>query len=712
MEQLWDSVYQIVGNGQTPDPLDTLHQAGERRNPDKVAKQREEHNQLMKNEAKEMEAWLQTKPAATAPGANGIPKRKSTASGTSKASASSKASITSKASVGSRSSSITSKKSSKEAKEAKELKHHHISKWSLFSHRRGSDSSFWDDLFGNHKHRHHHRKKEDDSSELSTIADEESTITPNGADANDPLTAALGGTAEDEANYPQQVADKLMQRLLSMAIPTTTTQDESELKGVLFRIEIQKSRPAFNVQTLSRNTIWTLQRLSVPFSLIDQTVIILTWKNPIYTLSFLLAVTLLILQPILLVSMPLFLLCFEVIVPAFLKRHPLDPSDGSITEGPQLKSVQYPQPVPELSREFLLNLTDLQNAMMLYITPWNNGLKWTKKYLYFRHEQLTTAVFLGALATGVFVTMFGTPAIIIFLPLLKFASIVTVWLFLISLHPRNSKRIQEFFHSEDTRLRWLSMTNNFESKIDAELDFTEDREVRQLEVYELQKLDGESKTWEPMCFTNDICPPNSHLRLNGLAVPGCSSLLNVEPPAGWSFVNDVTTATHMGKSSSTFSQISTMAKVQASELLEPVVSAKHRRTSSNERQPLSAAKEIYGWYMDLQPEEWARENYVDEVLEVDPDTKWAYDLVTKVNVSGVSSLGLSVGKKTRGHFRRRRWVRYVIRDCYKHYDETSDENDEEDDDDDEDEDEPRSTAVHSELPTELQQEDVDTDVDN
>ncbi|GME97144.1 unnamed protein product [Ambrosiozyma monospora] len=75
-------------------------------------------------------------------------------------------------------------------------------------------------------------------------------------------------------------------------------------------------------------------------------------------------------------------------------------------------------------------------------------------------------------------------------------------------------------------------------------------------------------------------------------------------------------------------------------------------------------KVIDGWMLDLTPSDWVRSNFLTDVIEVDDDTKWCYDLHPKLETNQVGIGSGKNNKKVRGVFRRRRWVRSCIRDIY------------------------------------------------
>ncbi|ODQ47140.1 hypothetical protein PICMEDRAFT_24996, partial [Pichia membranifaciens NRRL Y-2026] len=423
-------------------------------------------------------------------------------------------------------------------------------------------------------------------------------------------------------------ADKFMERIIAMAIPTTTTSSKRELDRILGRIEMQRSRPQLSMQIMSRNSILLLQRLSIPFETIDMFINFFNWKNPTLTITGMLFLTLCILKPINLLTFPLFYICFEIIIPAYTVQNP------NTDEGVHGWEDELPKPVNEFTREFLLNVTDLQNHMLLYVNAWDFVNAWCWKLFYFRDEMLTWLIFVSLLALGLLVETFGTSAIAFCFPMIKLSLVIISWMLIILTHPKNRTQILELFYSEELRLKTMSLLNYYESKVINDIDLTSDEmEIRQIEIFELQYYNDDSKAWQFACFSKDIYPPNNHVRLNSMPIEE-SSQSNLQ----------------RRRASNDFNNI----------LLDPLT------LNKTLVEQLETGVNLEGWYLDLSPDHWVFNNYLQSVLEVDEDSKWVYDLVVMGN--GVDAykagLGLTNGKlkRSRGDVRRRRWVRYAVRE--------------------------------------------------
>jgi hypothetical protein len=537
-------------------------------------------------------------------------------------------------------------------------------------------------------------------------------------------------------------ADKFMERIISMAIPTTTTSSKRELDRILGRIEMQRSRPQLSMQIMSKNSILLLQRLSIPFEIIDMLTNFVNWKNPMITITIMLFLSLCILKPINFLTVPIFYICFEIIIPAYTIQNPNILEDDEINHinvNEEFES-ELPKPVNEFSREFLLNVTDLQNHMLLYVKSWDFIISWCWKLFYFRDEMLSWFIFVFLLSNGIILELFGPSFIIKCFPIIKLLIVVISWIIIVSLHPKNRVQILSNFYSEELRLKTMSLLNHYESKIIKDLDLTIDKmEIKQIEIFELQYFNEELKVWQFVCFSKDNYPLNSHIRLNNLPIEGTSSLNSIIPPNGWKFVNisnddvidendvdnniniNINNNTTPNKITSTNNFIDSKRLILDSEKKKILAEKrkhqkltkkqqkrqhKHRTTQSelyikrttesdNELNiqrrresndfnnvlidPLILNKQLIeqletgvnyeGWSLDLCPSEWVNNNYLQDVFEIDNETKWVYDLVIMGNGINAYSAGLGLikgkVKKGRGDIRRRRWVRYVVKEIVK-----------------------------------------------
>ncbi|ODQ80469.1 hypothetical protein BABINDRAFT_28487, partial [Babjeviella inositovora NRRL Y-12698] len=393
------------------------------------------------------------------------------------------------------------------------------------------------------------------------------------------------------------LTDKLFERIIAMALPTPSSVSQESIEE---RIEAQRSRPSLSVPLMSKNFILMNARLSGVFVLIDELIKVLSWRYPTYTLGLLSIYTWLVLNPVLLLSVPLLYVLFCVLVPNYLVMHQPEALIGMVnpvpTDGPSLRKPELPTPAPETSREFFLNVTDLQNHMLLYVTGYDfvNGL--SNHLLYFRDEALTSCVFVCLLCAVAFNVCLlpwivrRCSSFIVFV--VQWGLIVGGWSFAALCHPKYWERVIEYYYTEDTRLRILTLANQLESHIIAEFWLeAEPAEEREVEVYELQHCNDKSKQWQSFGYTTDAYTNRAVLR-SGKQIPTTlSSLSKVQAPQRWEF---------------------------------------------------SGAS----WKLDLSPEGWVQRNVLWPNVIIDQDEKWVYDL----GEAGA-----------RGLYRRRRWSRVCTR---------------------------------------------------
>ncbi|ODV94082.1 hypothetical protein PACTADRAFT_23428, partial [Pachysolen tannophilus NRRL Y-2460] len=423
-----------------------------------------------------------------------------------------------------------------------------------------------------------------------------------------------------------QLTDKLVERIISMALPASS-ESISAAENISQRLEMQKTRPSFSVPLMSKNFLQLNSRLSVPFEMIDEIIKLISWRSQTYTLAILLIITHMIINPILFLVSPLIYILFGIMVPAYLKHHPPEssiffPKNNPVpARGLPLYKVVEPKPVPELSREFVLNLTDLQNHVLLYVVTFD-FLNWiVLEYCYFKDEAISALVYLILLiATALCMTLIPIISIPGLLKIFQIGSIILLWSAAILFHPYFKDQLFYYIYSEETRLKLLTLTNKVENFVKQEFTFVEDQEVREVEIFEIQYLNSETKNWTLLCYSPDPYVTNSEIRISNLPLEGTQSLQVVKPPVDWEFV--------------------------------PSLSAVNSDNSNNSPQSAKKKNELH-WKLDLNPKEWVSRNYLDSVIDIDDDEKWCYDLLT----DEISRDGEMKSDK----FRRRRWIKQCIR---------------------------------------------------
>lgn len=383
------------------------------------------------------------------------------------------------------------------------------------------------------------------------------------------------------ANLQKVMTDALVEKLMKMALPPTTEMGSTILEQ---RLEISKERPRLSVPIMSRNFIQTNARLSVPFTMVDEIMNILNWTNPAYTLSIMIFYSLLILKPLPAVfSLPILYILFGIMVPQYLYIHKPESSpyfdfNPTPAQGTPLRKPAKPVPASELSQEFVLNLADLQNHMLLFVQVYDFFAKILNSFAFFTNEMLSAAMFMTLLAIALINALF-IDTFIKYIPY-KQALLILGWTIILLLHPKYRENILATINSEEIRLRVLTLTNRYEELLNEELKFVEASERKLVAVYEIQKVKEETE-WVHVGYSNSNFTLFSDLRINELAIDNyCEiELENIKPPIDWEWVE-------------------------------------------NSR-----------WVLDLDPSEWVESDFV-QFVKIDSETKWVYDL----NIDGSNGM--------------------------------------------------------------------------
>lgn len=123
---------------------------------------------------------------------------------------------------------------------------------------------------------------------------------------------------------------------------------------------------------------------------------VLTWRNPIETISAMTIFSLVTLNPGLLISLPLFIVVFALLVPGYEARHPPPPSTLSSAPTEVTSAISPPlqpaKPAPELSRDFFMNMRDIQNSMDDFNNLYDLVRTWVVHVTTFRDEPLSSTV--------------------------------------------------------------------------------------------------------------------------------------------------------------------------------------------------------------------------------------------------------------------------------------------------------------------------------
>lgn len=388
-----------------------------------------------------------------------------------------------------------------------------------------------------------------------------------------PESAELG--APTSPGIQKLVTDTLVERLLRMALPPSSATAAQQLES---RLEAGRVRPKLSMPLMSRNFILANARFGPPFMFIDELICIFNWDNPARTLSIMFIYSLMVLKPVqFMTSLPFFYILFGVMVPNYMHIHKPDhekllDSNTSPAKGPPLQMPETPKPAPELSQEFVVNMTDLQNHMLLYVQAYDSIVAVLKQFAFFIDEQKSTVVFITLLVLGI-CNFFFIEVILPYIPY-KIILLILGWVVILACHPHFRDRVLESFYSEDARLSLLSWTNRYEEFLQIHVNISDTKEHRFANIFEIQHFQPKTKTWKTIGFSSSNYSPRSNLRLQNIDIKDhCThSLEEVDPPQDWEWM--------VGKN----------------------------------------------WVLDLSPQEWVSSNFIT-LVEVDHETKWVYDVL-------------------------------------------------------------------------------------
>lgn len=416
---------------------------------------------------------------------------------------------------------------------------------------------------------------------------------------------------EDDKKAANQLTDKLTEKLLSMIIV-----NEPESNGAIpaVRVAMQKRRPPFSMNIMNTNSTKLAQKASPMFEGFDAVIMCFSWTSVPYTVGVAMVLTHAILTPGVAAAIPPFLLIHKFLLPAYLRLYPPDRSvvDGKYFvhnpvphEGRQLRRYEPPRTVSQYSREFLMNFTDMQNHIVPYVRLHDQLIDWGKHYFLFEDHMLSSAVFLilvAIMAFNVVAVPHAIPILWRWLPIRSIA-VVLVWGLFAACHPRVHEKVLDLTDTEEARLARQDCTYTMEKTLLGLFDGEsgDDEPLREVEMFEMHRLDPRSHIWRPLGFAADCYPVNHPARAHDetaettntedeVELPNVAiDFASVHPPKYWVFADDT-------------------------------------------------------WRLDMDPTAWVTANCIMDLVCIDDDEKWVYDIA-------------DAHDDELCYFRRRRWVR-------------------------------------------------------
>ncbi|KAK3325227.1 integral peroxisomal membrane peroxin-domain-containing protein [Apodospora peruviana] len=407
-----------------------------------------------------------------------------------------------------------------------------------------------------------------DEAALQEMYDPESTATatPNNEAAQPEPASGAPDSAKTARSLRRGIfkaaslQDKLLEKLLSQMLPVddsaeTTIPSINASDGTnLNPSDDFANRPGFTVTAMSNNFRRFNARIGVVFRFQNQVLRLLSWRRPSHTLSLLSVYTFICLDPYLICSLPLVCMLLFVLVPSFIARHPPASSDeqqqehenrvrnlGYSPRGPPLAPARTVKPVKELSRDFFRNMGDLQNVMEDFSVAHDKIIALVVPKTNFSDEALSSAIFVLLFAACCVMSIAAH------LVPWRAVALVIGWAGIWAGHPSVGRWI------EATKVQYLDSHSSspkggdggggpvklaektFNSWVRKDIILDEAPETREVEIFELQRLQGGSASgeWEPWLFSPSPYDPLSAGRIAGDRPRGTRFFEDVMAPEGW-----------------------------------------------------------------------------------------------------------------------------------------------------------------------------------
>lgn len=439
------------------------------------------------------------------------------------------------------------------------------------------------------------------------------------------LQERYSGNNDDQASNEAARKDRFFDRLFSRLVPEDDSGDLDSDADAKRKEKIDRrskkyvERPNFSLFAMNSNFRRFNARIGPAFVIQNRLIHLFTWQHPTATLSFLALYSMLCLKPHLLPVVPLIFVLFIIMIPSFQGRHPPSANDPRLEPtfgGPAISPPSRVKPAPEMSKDFMRNMRDLQNSMEDFSRIHDAANEWITPYTNFSDESLSSTLFLFLFVTSC--------ALFIGSRLIPWRAIALVagWVLTGLGHPNAQAVLLSSRTMATARSNFNLLGAYLRTWIEADFDTSDLSDTRQVEIFELQKYHVPSDTWEPWLFSPSPYDPLSPARIAGARAKGTQFFEDVLAPAGWAW--------------------------------------KDKK-----------------WILDMASREWVEERMITGVEIETEGERWVYDLPREELEVLESPVGKGKGKKgkvkprsgweegtgleERGEWRRRRWIRVVER---------------------------------------------------
>lgn len=345
-----------------------------------------------------------------------------------------------------------------------------------------------------------------------------------------------GRITEHGSPYSPSIQERLFNGLMAQIIPPEElSENEDPAQDGNGKPKDRRSRqyverPNFSVGMMSGNFRRFNARIGIVFVFQNRLIRLFTWKQPTATMSFLALYSLVCLDPALVFAILPVATLFFIMLPSFLARHPAPESDLRLDSrhfGPPIAPPSRVKPAPELSKDFFRNMRDLQNCMEDFSRMHDAANEYVTPYTNFSDEGVSSELYLVLfiLSIATFIASHLMPW--------RAVALIAGWIAIISGHPKAQSvmfsvdNMKQLNHTVEGLQAWIR------DWIERDIILDEPPELRQVEIFELQKHHHSSDTWEPWLFSPSPYDPLSPSRIAGARAKGTQFFEEVQPPMGW-----------------------------------------------------------------------------------------------------------------------------------------------------------------------------------
>ncbi|KAI5812165.1 integral peroxisomal membrane peroxin-domain-containing protein [Pyronema omphalodes] len=343
----------------------------------------------------------------------------------------------------------------------------------------------------------------------------------------------------DNPSLSTTMQERLFSRLLTSILPTDFAITDNGTNDP----RSNDTRPSFAITTMSHNFRRFNSRIGIVFIFQHKLLRLLSWKNPVHTASLGVVYGFICLDPYLLFAIPPIIALLGILIPGFIARHPPPPPAPSVSpgishshtiysaHGPAIAPPTEIKAVSEISKDFFRNLRDLQNTMDDFSNAHDMLIGTIGPVTNFSDEKLSSGVFLACLL--------GSVAMMISAHLLpwRFIFLLIGWIALGAMHPV-IRDIMTDVHNQHLAPREKKAAGMANSWIHSDISLSTTREMREVEIFELQRRigggePGEDFEYEGWLFSDLPYEPLSPARIAEEKPKGARFLEDVRPPHGW-----------------------------------------------------------------------------------------------------------------------------------------------------------------------------------